>query len=353
MMMLDRRSFVGAALAAPFVSRTALGQNAGQIVMANFGGGVAEAFNEAYGKPFTAETGIGFKVQEVPSTETALISSASQQQYNSSYHSYSGAMRLYKMGIVEGLAVDEFPALQAIPKEYLPFVDDKHVAGIPCHFAFYGIAFNSDDAKASDFRSWRSLTAEKWKERVTVTSPVFASLYDVPWYSKLFGGDQKKLDAGVAQYKAVVKNSLTTYNSMAQNQQLLQRGDATACAYYSSRIWDIKGSGVKNVEVTIPEEGALMIPYVLVIPKNCPFPEAARKFANYGGTAPPVERGLQKTGSLPLTTAAKVPDELLKKNFGYTLAEIKSRTFNPDWAFIQETRDGVIERLQRELAAAK
>lgn len=351
---ISRRHFLGAAaLAAPFVSRSAFGQNSGEIVMANFGGGIAKAFDEAYGKPFTTETGIPVRVLEVPSTETALISAAANQLYNSSYHSYSGAMRLHQLGITEPLPIADYPVLQSIPKEYWPMVDDKHVAGMPVHFVFYGVAYNKDEAKASDFASWKSLSSEHWRQRVTVTRPVFASLYDVPWYSKLLGGDQKKLDLGVAQYKAVVDNSLTSYSSMAQNHQLLQRGEAVACAYYSSRVWAMKQEGVENVDVAIPDEGALMIPYVVVVPKNGPHPEAARKFAAYAGTAGPVERALDLTGALPLNLEAKVPQDLVKQRLGAPLPDIVKRLFNPDWAYIQDTRDALIERLEREVASAQ
>ncbi len=348
---ISRRRLLGAALATPFVSRPASGR-AGEegVIMANFGGGVAEEFDEAYGKPFTAETGIAFRVVEVPSTETALISTASDPQYDSSYHSYSGAMWLHKLGVTEPMAVSDYPALQEIPRQYWPLVDDDHVAGMPVHFAYYGIAYNKNEAKAADFVSWKCLADERWRQRVTVTRPVYASLYDVPWYARVIGGDQKNLDAGVAQYKAVVENALTSYTSMAQNHQLLQRGEAVACAYYSDRIWSLKREGIANLEVAIPDEGALMIPYVLVIPKNCPHPEAARKFANYAGTAGPAERALDGTGSLPLNQNARVPDDLIAQRLGAPLKEIVGRLFNPDWAYIQQTRDALIERLQREVA---
>ena len=75
----------------------------------------------------------------------------------------------------------------------------------------------------------------------------------MPWYSRLLTGDQKQLDAGIAQYKAVVDNAPTAYSSMAQNQQLLQRGDAVACASYSNSIFDMKRNGVKNLEIVIPK----------------------------------------------------------------------------------------------------
>lgn len=350
---LTRRTFLGAALATPFVSRTAFGQSNAEIIQANFGGGVAQEFDAAYGKPFTAETGIPFRIVEVPSTETALISNAAAPQHNSSYHSYSGAMRLHGLGITDALAIDDFPVLNSIPREYWPMIDDKHVAGIPVHFCHYGVAYNSDEAKAADFKSWISLTDGRWKDRVTVTRPVFASLYDVPWYSRLVAGDQAKVDAGIQRYLDVTRNSLTTYSSMAQNHQLLQRGEAVASAYYSDRIWSAKREGTANLDMTIPEEGALMIPYVMVIPKNCPHPEAARKFANYAGGAGPAERAIEGTGCLPLNSEAKVDDELVRSRLGNSMAEIRARLFNPDWKQIQLQRDGLIERLEKEVAALK
>ncbi|WP_442580327.1 ABC transporter substrate-binding protein [Mesorhizobium sp. ASY16-5R] len=349
-----RRGFIwgaaSSALAAPFVSRKAFAQTSGEVIQCNFGGGVAEAFQKSYGDLFTATTGIPFKIVEVPSTETALISNASSQVYNSSFHSFSGAMNLYKKGITEPLAIADYPVLQDIPENLLPRIDDKHVAGMPINFVYYGIAYNTDLAEAEDFRSWQSLVDPKWKGQISVTRPVYASLYDVPWYSKMLTEDQSQLDAGIKQYKAVVDNALTAYTSMAQNQQLLERGDAVASAYYSDRIWDLKAKGGTKLDMTLPEEGALMIPYVFVIPKNAPHPEAARAFAAFAGSPEPQQRDLELQGNLPSNRNAAVDNELIKSRLGVTREEIIAKTFNPDWLKIQEQREALIKRLEAEIS---
>lgn len=348
---INRRTLlVGAALAAPFVSRSAFGQQTGEIIQANFGGGLAEEFTSAYGKPFTGETGIPFRVVEVPSTETALISGKDDQQFNSSYHSYSGALKLHGLGVTEALAIEDFPVLQGIPEEYWPKIDERHVAGIPVHFCHYGIAYNSNEAKVDDFRSWNSLVDKQFSGRVTATRPVYASLYDVPWYAKMLKGSQGETAAGIERYSAVVSNALTAYTSMAQNHQLLQRGEAVACAYYSDRVWSSRKGGDETIQIVIPEEGALMIPYVMVIPKGCPHPEAARNFANYAGGAAPAQRAVEGTGCLPLHEDAKVPEELVKQRLGLTMKEILAKTYNPDWKKIQLGRDALIAQLEKELA---
>ncbi|MCB1465701.1 MAG: extracellular solute-binding protein [Rhizobiaceae bacterium] len=350
--LMNRRRFIHvtatSVLAAPYVSR-AFGQAQGEVIQCNFGGGVAEAFRKSYGDLFTATTGIPFKIVEVPSTETALISNASSPIYNSSFHSFSGAMNLYKKGVTEPLAIADYPVLQDIPEHLLPRIDDKHVAGMPINFVYYGIAYNTQFAKAEDFRSWAALTDPKWKGQITVTRPVYASLYDVPWYSKMIAGDQKQMEAGVERYKAVAGNALTAYTSMAQNQQLLERGDAVASAYYSDRVWDMKSKGGTTLDMTLPEEGALMIPYVFVIPKNAPHPEAARAFAAFAGTPAPQQRDLELQGNIPSNKKAAVDDELMKSRLGVTLDEIVARTFNPDWVFIQEQREALVKRLEAEL----
>lgn len=350
--LISRRGFIrstaSVVIAAPFVSRRAFAQ-AGEVIQCNFGGGVAAAFQESYGNLFTATTGIPFKIVEVPSTETALISNASNQIYNSSFHSFSGAMNLYKKGITEPLAIKDYPILRDIPENLLPRIDADHVAGMPINFVYYGIAYNTELAKAEDFKSWRSLADPKWKGQISVTRPVYASLYDVPWYSKMLTGDQKQLEAGIKQYKAVVDNSLTTYTSMAQNQQLLERGDAVACAYYSDRVWDLKGKGGSKLDMTLPEEGALMIPYVFVIPKNAPHPEAARAFAAFAGTPEPQQRDLELQGSIPSNSKAVVDNNLMKTRLGVTREEVVARTFNPDWGLIQEQREDLVKRLEAEI----
>lgn len=351
--ILNRRRLLaagGATLAAPLVlTRRSFAQDKGEIIQCNFGGGVAASFQKAYGELFTEQTGIPFRVVEVPSTETAVISNASSPIYNSSYHSYSGAMKLNKMGVTEALKLADFPALRDVPKEMLPMLDDEHIAGIPIQFIFYGLCYNSDFAERDDFASWNALIDPKWKEKVTVTKPVFASLYDVPWYSHMLTGDQKQLDAGIERYKAVSDNSLTAYTSMAQNQQLLQRGDSVAAAYYSSQVWISHNEGAENVKMTIPNEGAFMIPYVFVIPKNAPHMEAAIEFAKFAGTAAPQERNFAESGYIPLNQTAKINDDLLVDRLGYSREEIVAKTINPDWGFIETTREDLIKRIEAAL----
>lgn len=337
------------ALSMPFINRGAAAQAAGEIIMANFGGGPAAAFRETYGMPFQAATGIRFRVVEVPGAESALISSAAAPQFNSSYHSFAGAMRLYKMGITEPIAIADYPELAHIPDHFMPRIDDKHLVGLPIHFGFYGMVYNKAFAKPQDLRSWNALTSDTFKQRVSVTRPVYASLYDVPWYSHMLTGDQSNLEAGIAHYKKVVENSVTAYTSMAQNNQLLDRGEAVACAYYVSVVWAAKRDGATDVDVLIPDEGALMLPYVLVIPKNAPYPEAARKFLAYASTAAPAERAVEATGYLPMHDGAKVDDALVKSRFNYSLAEIKKLVWSADWGMVEANRLDLIKRLEAEV----
>ena len=80
--MLTRRALLKSAaamLAAPRIIRPAFAKTQGEVIQCNFGGGVGAAFQESYGNLFTKSTGIPFRIVEVPSIETALMSNASSQ----------------------------------------------------------------------------------------------------------------------------------------------------------------------------------------------------------------------------------------------------------------------------------
>ena len=320
-----------------------------RITMAAFGGGTGEAWATNWGRPFAAETGIDVRVVEVPSTESTLISGARQQQYNASIHSYAGASRLYKMGITEALRISDFPVLQEIPRQHWLMADADHVIGIPTDCPYYGVAFHRGQARAEDFRSWRNLADAKWREKLAVTRPVFASLYDLPWLSHVAGGNIAAFDRGLPLFRDIARNALTVYNSMAQMNQLLQRGEVTAAPYYSARIWAGKREGVAELDMVIPAEGAMMIPYILVVPKNCPFPEAARRFANWSGGAAPVERAAEATGYLPLNSAARLT-EGAQRLLGMPMEALNAQLMNPDWNVIEAKREEAVALLEQTIA---
>lgn len=352
--MISRRPFLGlfalaglpATLPMPAIAQS---RGSARITMAAFGGGTGEAWKTNWGGPFAAETGIEVRVVEVPSTESALISGARQQQYNASIHSYAGASRLYKMGITEALKISDFPVLQEIPRQHWLMADADHVIGIPTYFQYYGVAFHRGQARAEDFRSWRNLTDAKWRGKLAVTRPVFASLYDLPWLSHVAGGNIAAFDRGLPLFRDIARNALTVYTSMAQMNQLIQRGEVTAAPYYSARIWAAKREGTTDLDMVIPTEGAMMIPYILVVPKNGPFPEAARRFANWSGGAPPVERAAEATGYLPLNSAARLT-EGAQRLLGMPIEALNARIMNPDWNVIEAKREEAVALLEQTIA---
>jgi len=324
-------------------------RGAARITMAAFGGGTGEAWTTNWGRHFAAETGIEVRIVEVPSTESTLISGARQQQYNASIHSYAGASRLFRMGITEALRISDFPVLQQIPRQHWLMADANHVIGIPTYFQYYGVAFHRGQARAEDFRSWRDLANPRWREKLAVTRPVFASLYDLPWLSHVAGGNIAAFDRGLPLFRDIARNALTVYNSMAQMNQLLQRGEVTAAPYYSARIWAAKREGITDLDMAIPAEGAMMIPYILVVPKNCPFPEAARQFANWSGGAAPVERAAEATGYLPLNSAARLT-EGAQRILGMPMDALNAQLMNPDWNVIDEKREEAVSLLEQMIA---
>jgi putative spermidine/putrescine transport system substrate-binding protein len=119
-------------------------------------------------------------------------------------------------------------------------------------------------------------------------------------------------------------------------------------------IWDYLGLGFRdqlagkpNLTVTIPTDGALAGPYILIINKTAPDPFAARLWSEYlfsdegqlfflKGYAHPVRyNALQAAGKIPADLAAKLPsaDQYAKVQFVTDINELTNatNTLNSNW----------------------
>src|SRR5690606_19642908 len=114
---------------------------------------------------------------------------------------------------------------------------------------------------------------------------------------------------------------------------LLTRGEVAAGPYYSGRVWQLRQEGAKNVDIAIPKEGALMIPYIVVVPKGAKELPAVRKWLDFISTAEPQLRALELGGYFPLNRNAEMP-VALQKEMGYSLKELLPKLHQPDWAVI-------------------
>lgn len=315
------------------------------IVMAAFGGGNGETWREAMGKPFSQATSIPVQIADLPNTEVPIRASAGNPQYNVAWVAYSTAASLYRDGMIEGLDAADFPELKNIPPQSILKGPDGKIVGIPVQFQYYGIAFNTELAKASDFPSWLSLGAPKWKGKIGQAQPYIGASYDLPMFSHIAGGTEKNLDPGLPEFKKFGANATTILTSFAQGNTLLSRGEVAAIPFYSARVRALKKEGAP-VDITIPKEGAVMLPYMLVVPKNAKNRDALMKFLNYALEPAGQIRMYDFSGYIPLNASAKLSEKQTAE-LGMPLPDLLGRLYEPDFWVQAETLKAVTETVEK------
>jgi putative spermidine/putrescine transport system substrate-binding protein len=321
------------------------------ITMATWGGGVGKAWREAFAEPFSKESKIEVKIVEVPTPEAQVRAQKAAPKFNAVLSSLFEASQMHSDGLLEDFDMADFPALKNVPEKYLLKAPNGRLIGVSTYFAYYGIAVNTDLAPASDFSSWKDLGNPKWKGKLAITRPVYSSAYDLTIMSLAEGGNERDTAKGLTLLTQLASNSLAMYSSMAQMNQLLQRGEVTAAPYYSTRVWQMNRDGLKNIDMVIPKEGALMLPYIVVVPKNAEDRESYMKWLNYVAQPEGQVRIADIAGYLPLNNQAELSPEA-QKALGMPLPKLLDSLYQPDWNYIAETRKSRIEQVERAMASA-
>lgn len=322
------------------------------ITMATWGGGVGKAWREAFAKPFAAETGIPVNIVEVPIPEAQIRAQKDAPKYNAAISSLWEAVQMHDDGLLEEFDLKDIPALKDVPEKYLLKTASGRVVGVSVYMSYYGIAVNTELAKSSDFASWKNLGDDKWKGKLSITRPVYSSAYDLTIFSVAEGGSEKDPAKGLPLLTKLAANSLAMYGSMAQMNQLLQRGEVAAAPYYSTRIWEMRREGVKNVDFVIPKEGGLALPYVVVVPKNASGRQDYMKWLNYVAQPEGQVRMADVAGYMPLNSKAKL-SPTAEKELGQPLATLMTKLYQPDWVHVAKSRKERVALAEKAMAAAK
>ncbi|GGI27636.1 MULTISPECIES: extracellular solute-binding protein [Bradyrhizobium] len=322
----------------------------GEVVMGTWGGGNSEMWREKVGKPFSASSGIVVKIRDWSDPEPTLRAQARKPQFNVALGTCYNAANLQKDGLLESFKKEDFPELANFEKSSYLIDQNGEVYAFGIYFQYYGAAFNSDQAKASDFESWRALADPKFKDKVAIARPIYAAPNDLVLFAKVGGGDENNIQPGIPLLTSIARNALTVTNSTAQMNALLSRGEVTAGAYYSSRVWTMRASGVKNVDITIPSEGGLLLSYFLIVPKGAKNLDAVKAWINYALRPAPELAMLDASGFLPLNQTAALSQEQLKE-VG-SPQSLRSKLYQPDCSVLaanQEKRVNLVEQIYSQV----
>jgi putative spermidine/putrescine transport system substrate-binding protein len=320
--------------------------------MAVWGGGGALVWRESFVADFTAATNQPIRVVEVPNTAGVMRSPVANTQYNLALVTYFEAVQLAAAGIIETFTPQDLPCVQEVDPRYHPKTPSGALVGVPVYFTFYGIAFNTSLAKTEDFASWDNLADPRWRERIAITRPVYAASYDLVIMAKARGGDERNVAPGMPLLRAVAENSLTTYSSLAHMNTLLTRAEVAAVPYYASRVWSLRRQGSNDIDIALPREGVLMLPYVLVAPKGLRNREATLRWLNYTGAAAGQAKAAAMDGWLPMNRAVSLPPET-ERVTRMPLTDILSRLYAPDWSVVAANQEARMDEVERMMASIR
>jgi putative spermidine/putrescine transport system substrate-binding protein len=330
-MPYNRRRFIYSTLLSGTFALTFAGSVFAQekVVIASYGGNTAKLWNEEIAQPFQKATGIPTEIFESPLPAAAVASAEGKPSFQLAIVAAYSVPELVKAGKIQEITPEDVPNIKDIPERFWVKSPDGKLVGVPAYQGFYGIAYNTELAKASDFTSWKSLADPKWKGQISVSRAPFVAAYDLTLFSKLAGSDERDVSSGVPMLKEVMANVIGVYTSMASLQAQLGRGEVVAAPFYSTQIVQMRRDGVTNIDISLPEEGGLLLPYLLVIPKGATNLDGAKKLMNEAITAP-YQQGLAKGGVWPVNPKATLPPEL-EKEMGATLSDALDKNFSADW----------------------
>ena len=347
--MMNRLKALACAAAMTCLAGTAAAQ---ELTMAVWGGGGANTWREAFIKQFSPAEKFTIKMVDVPNPAGGLRSPAAASQYNLALVTYFEAIALSKAGLIESFDDNQLTGIKDVDPKYLTRDKAGRHVGLPVYFTYYGIAYNTDLAKAEDFASWQGLADAKWKGKLSLTRPVYLAPYDAVIMAKAMGGSEKDIDPGFKLLERIVPNVLATYTSLAHMNTLLTRGEVAAVPFYASRVWALRRQGAANVEVAMPKEGVLMLPYVVVVPKGAKHQDKALVWLNYIAGAEPQLRAAALDGWLPMNAKVKLPDEL-QKTFGRPYEEIVRNLYSPDWNVVVDHNEARVDRAEKLLSGVQ
>lgn len=349
--MMHRRLLLGALATTP-LARPLLAQSPTPVVMCVWGGGGALVWRESFVPDFTAATGIPVRIAEVPNPAGALRSPVANTQYNLALVTYFEAIELSRAGLIDTFAPSDLPGLQEVDPNYHPRTRDGRIAGVPIYFTVYGIAFNTSLAKAEDFASWNNLADRRWRQKIAITRPVYAASYDLVIMSKARGGDVRNVAPGMELLRAVAENSLTTYSSLAHMNALLTRAEVAAVPYYGSRVWSLRRQGANDIDIVLPNEGVLMLPYVVVAPKGARNKEASLRWLNHIAGAGGQSKAAAMDGWLPMNRSVDLPPEV-ERVTRMPLSAIRAKLYAPDWNVVVENQEARMDEIERMMAGIR
>ncbi len=130
-------------------------------------------------------------------------------------------------------------------------------------------------------KSWKELLDPKYKGMVGFLDPAsaFVGYVGAVAANEAMGGSLDDFGPGIAYFKALQKNEPIVPKQTAYARVL--SGEIPILLDYDFNAYRAKHQDKANVEFVIPQEGSIMVPYVMTFVKGAPHPEVGKKVIDF------------------------------------------------------------------------
>jgi putative spermidine/putrescine transport system substrate-binding protein len=228
-------------------------------------------------KAFTAKTGIAAPSDPKNSGQTlaALEAEAASPLADVAYYGIVFGIQAAEKGLVTAYKPDGF---DDIPES----LRDEDGLWMTIHRGAVAFLVNTDELGDTPVpQCWADLLKPEYKGKVGFLDPTQAAIgYSVITAANLaLGGDFENFEPGIEYFRALWNNELSlpaqTATAMVQQGEIPILIDADFNGYKLANIDEAP------VEVVIPCEGSLTIPYVISLVKNGPNPQAGKALIDF------------------------------------------------------------------------
>lgn len=330
---IDRRSFVKAAallLSVPTAMRAKMAFAANQLVVANWGGDAIDAFQKAFGEPFTKATGIAVRIDGSGPTEGAIKAQITSGKiiWDVVDADANLGIAFGKEGVLEALDYNTIDRAK-IRKGY------DYEFGTPGYFFSYVLAYDSarfsDEAPTSPADFWNvekfpgKRTMYKWMNGMLEA----ALLADGVKPEELYPLD---IDRALAKIEALKPHIISFWGSGAESQQLLTEGEAAMGYIWNTRAI-LLGRDTDD-QIKWGYDGGFLNSSTWITPKGNPAGrDNAMRFIATSQDAQSQVMLFDLLGNGPANPEADtlIPDDRKALNCVSPEAEAKQVTLNAEW----------------------
>lgn len=295
---------------------------------------------------FTDETGIDFPEDTKNSGQTlnALTNESENPQADVAYMGISDAIVAEQNGLTESYE----------PEGWDNIPDDlKHSDGewVCNHYGTVGWAVNTNEVEEVP-QSWEDLLDEQFEDTIALYNPESAYNGFINFLNANFamGGDLTDVDPGIDFFNELQdRGNIAAMPDQGVTTSFFQ-GEVPMLMAYDFNAYEAKYLSdlpEEDVEVVVPDDGSIIVPYILNVVNNCPRRESAEACIDFQLS----EQGQQLFAEAFVTPSrndVEMPDdvtELMLPDDEY------ESSFSIDYEELVEQQDEIREQFSQEVAS--